>query len=484
MLVAAVVLSVLGAVSSAVITNTTGQTIQGIGASGAWWPNDLYFFPESSRQEIARLLFDPDIGLGLTDSRYNLGGGGVGVTTFARAPETPYISDGVYNFSADPQGTYFLRAAAQYKIPLITLFVNSAPVSMTSNSQNCGGNLITDRIPAYVQYLTDVIKYWSTQGVNITHVSPMKWALDNNFGSCGQEGMQVAVGQRAQVINTLAAALANEGLSTRVIGDESSTTWNFIPEAPLWLPGVTPGALAGVAHHQYTFAGDASIALLGSEARSLSGGVDSWFTEICCNQANNPLATLTYGASYDPTMVSALRMGNLIWQSFTQAEDAHWDFWTALSSEYGSCTPSTNASCVNERNYDGWDDGIIYYDPNYNTTHYYTFSLPKRFPVLKHFTSAVPVGATLLNVTTVETNWRVLAFTAPGTSRLSSVVAMNAQQSPSTLTLSLEGGRLAQPSRAFMTDAGGDYVPIALSLAANGSLVIQAPAMSIYTIFF
>ena len=31
------------------------------------------------------------VGLGLTDYRYNLGGGGVGVTTWDRAPETPYV---------------------------------------------------------------------------------------------------------------------------------------------------------------------------------------------------------------------------------------------------------------------------------------------------------------------------------------------------------------------------------------------------------
>lgn len=33
-------------------------------------------------------------GLGLTDYRYNLGGGSVGVTTWDRAPETPYVRYG------------------------------------------------------------------------------------------------------------------------------------------------------------------------------------------------------------------------------------------------------------------------------------------------------------------------------------------------------------------------------------------------------
>lgn len=45
---------------------------------------------------------------------------------------------------------------------------------MTNNSENCGGTLITERIPAYAQYLADVVSYWASQGVEITHVSPMK----------------------------------------------------------------------------------------------------------------------------------------------------------------------------------------------------------------------------------------------------------------------------------------------------------------------
>ncbi|KZT29657.1 glycoside hydrolase family 30 protein [Neolentinus lepideus HHB14362 ss-1] len=485
MLLIGLLSSLAGTAFSAVITSTTSQAIHGIGASGGWWPNDLYLFPESSQEEIARLLFDSDTGLGLTDYRYNLGGGGVGVTTFARAPETPYVSDGVYNFSADPQGTYFLRAGAQYEVPIITLFVNSAPTTMTSNSQNCGGTLITDRIPAYAQYLTDVISYWYSQNITFSYVSVMN-EPDDSFGSCSQEGMQVTPSQRAQVVNTVATALTNASLPTKVIADESSSVSNFAA-APSWLPDVKQGNIAGIAHHDYGFGTDSQLTSLGATARNLSGGVYSWFTEICCwvesdsSAASDPLATLTYGSSYDPTMVSALRMGNLIWQSLTQAEDAHWDFWTALSSEYGSCTPATNTSCAYERNYDGWDDGLIYYDPDYATNDNYNFTLSKRFPVLKHFTQAIPIGAVRVNVSSVETNWRVLAFNSPSTSQLFSVVAMNAQNITSTLTLS--GSGLGAPSEAYMTDPSSDYTSVQLSVA-NGSLVIDAPALSIYTIFF
>lgn len=42
------------------------------------------------------------------------------------------------------------------------------------------------------------------------------------------------------------------------------------------------------------------------------------------SEANDPLATLTYGSQYDPTMLSGLRMAHILWQSLTYAEDSHW----------------------------------------------------------------------------------------------------------------------------------------------------------------
>jgi len=90
-----------------------------------------------------------------------------------RAPETPFISPGVYNFSADPQGGYFLRKAAQANVPIITLFVNSAPPFFTSNNRSCGGTVVNTTIQGYSQYIADVVNYWRTQSVKITHISPM-----------------------------------------------------------------------------------------------------------------------------------------------------------------------------------------------------------------------------------------------------------------------------------------------------------------------
>lgn len=83
------------------------------------------------------------------------------------------MSPGVYNWSADAAGVYFLQQAAQHNVPQLTAFVNSAPTTMTTNGKNCGGNLNTAQIPAYAKYLADVIAHFRDQGIRFTHVSPM-----------------------------------------------------------------------------------------------------------------------------------------------------------------------------------------------------------------------------------------------------------------------------------------------------------------------
>lgn len=117
--------------------------------------------------------------------------------------------------------------------------------------------------------------------------------------------MIVTPQQRAPVVNAVRAALDAAGLqSVGIMADESSSTGNFVPEAPEWIPSVQSGGLAAVSHHQYGFGDDAAVAQMGEVGRNLSG-VMTWFTEICCfktaNAADdgNPAAPLTYSGIYE-----------------------------------------------------------------------------------------------------------------------------------------------------------------------------------------
>ncbi|HEY3483431.1 MAG TPA: glycoside hydrolase, partial [Streptomyces sp.] len=122
------------------VSSTPAQTIQNIGASGAWWVNDLTHFSTATQQRVAELLFSTN-GIQLSAYRYNIGGGGVGVNAGERAPQTLLTSPGHYDWTHDPGGTTFLRYASQYGVPDIVGFVNSAPAVWTSDHKSCGGSL-------------------------------------------------------------------------------------------------------------------------------------------------------------------------------------------------------------------------------------------------------------------------------------------------------------------------------------------------------
>jgi hypothetical protein len=139
----ALIFSISG-VKAATVSSTPAQTFTGIGGSGAWWPNDLWNFPEVTRQNLSSLLFSSN-GLGLSSYRYNVGAGGVNVSNPTRAPETFYVSAGVYDFNADQQGRYFLNEAAKRGVPSLTAFANSAPPSLTSGGASCNGQFVTGK---------------------------------------------------------------------------------------------------------------------------------------------------------------------------------------------------------------------------------------------------------------------------------------------------------------------------------------------------
>lgn len=135
-------LAILSPAWGAQVSSTPAQTFTGIGGSGAWWPYDLYHFPDSVRQNLSSLLFS-DSGLGLTSYRWNVGAGGVNVSNPVRAPETFYTGPGSYNWNADAQGVYFLRQAAQHGVPGLTMFANSAPAPLTSGRTSCNSQFVS-----------------------------------------------------------------------------------------------------------------------------------------------------------------------------------------------------------------------------------------------------------------------------------------------------------------------------------------------------
>ncbi|KAF8058694.1 glycoside hydrolase [Lyophyllum atratum] len=466
-------------VHAASVSSTPAQTFHGIGGSGAWWPNDLYKFPEATRQNLSTLLFSPS-GLGLSSYRYNIGAGGVNVSNPTRAPETFYVSPGVYNFAKDAQGVYFLLEAAKRGVQHLTAFANSAPAPLTSGKASCNGGFVTGSGAAYGTFLADVIAHFRGQGVNIDLVSPMN-EPDSTFGPspCGQEGMQVQPTQRAEVINGLYNALSAKGLTSSVgiLADESSSLGNAGSEYASWLPQVISKVTALV-HHTYDFPTDASYTSFISNTNRLYPGKATWMSEVCCSLGNPDGSGKGWSQGYDPTIKNALMFAGMVFQSLVLANEPHYDFWTLVSNGLG-CSPLNNPSCATTANANGWNDGLIYYDCNYATNKNFALYIKKQFWTYKHFGNFVKPGSQRRPIIGSDANKFTMAVSDANTYY---ILAMNPNAADASLTLTFPDAACA--SRAFRTSASEDFTQLSGAVKSGTNWVLALKGTSLTTYVF
>lgn len=463
----------VGAAATARISTTPAQTIQNIGASGAWWVNDLARFSPAVQQRVAELLFSPS-GIQLSAYRYNIGGGGTGVRAGDRAPQSLMVSPGRYDWNRDPGGTTFLRYAAKHGVPDIVGFVNSAPATWMSNGKSCGGTLKSGSLQAYANYIADIVTHFGAEGVKINYISPMNEPAVS-FSQCTQEGMLTPVSLRDDIVRTVGQTLASRAPSTRVSADESDKVARFLNEVPQWInqPG-TAQYVANLAHHTYDFPTDSSLAKIPPMAKQ--HGKPTWATEICCWSNSS---TPAYGAQYDPTITGGLAMASIIHRDFTIAGDSAFHWWTALSKVMG-CNPGSNPSCATTINTTGYNDGLIYFDPNYASNGNQNLYLTKRFYTLGQYSKFVRPGSVRYPVTGAPSGVQILATSLGGTWTL---VVNNVNTSAQTVSVQLPGSGVSA-SGAYRTSASENLAATGLPAVSNGTATLNLPARSVTTYTF
>src|ERR1700730_6422744 len=401
--------SSIGQVTSrdrAAVRARPAQTMRGFGVSGAWWPNDLVHFRPEVREEVGALLFAPGPrGIGLSVYRYNIGGGGTGVTDPVRAPETCLVRPGVYDWDRDAAGRLFLRLARRWRVPILIGFVNSAPGVWTTTGSCCGGELVPGAEPAFARYLVDVVSHLrEAEGVPLSYLSPINEPAYHR-ADCRQEGMAVPPRQRATLVRAVGRELAARAPEVGQVADESSQVASqFLVEAPQWLSvGDTPRWLAALAHHLYDFPDAAAL----EAARQLGEryGLPLWSTEMSCMRTG----TGTFGQQYDPTIAGAIDLANLIWQGLSQANDAAFHWWVAASPALGA-DPAGDPGAPYQVNDRGYNDGLLYYDPDHARNGNQRIYLTKRYHALGNFSRYVRPEAVRHEVEHVPAPLRVLAF--------------------------------------------------------------------------
>jgi O-glycosyl hydrolase len=450
------------------VSPAPAQTIDAIGASGAWWVNDLAKFAPAVQQRVADLLFGAD-GLALSAYRYNIGGGGTGVTTPARVAQTFRTSSGGYDWTRDPGGQTFLRYANQYGVPDLIGFVNSAPAVWTNNGKSCGGTLDSADNQAFATYLADVAQHFRDTGVQLDYLSPMNEPT-NSFDTCGQEGMLVPVGQRDDVVRALGSTLAARGLTSRISADESTSVSAFNAEVPQWIgQSGTAQHVANLAHHTYDFPGDTARTAAMNVGRA--AGKKTWASEICCFGASGG-----WSQGYDPGIGAGLGLAGIMYRDFAVTYDTAFHWWTALSSELG-CAPATG-SCPTTANSAGWNDGLIYYDPGYASNGNQALYLTKRYYALAQFSRFVRPGAVRHNVTGAPAGVQVSAFDRAGQWTL---VVANQNAAATPLSLHLNAKNTVSFGSARRTSATENLAAVGAPALAAGTLSTTLPAKSITT---
>ena len=439
------------------------QTIDNIGASGAWWVNDLKNFDPKVQARVAKLLFSKD-GLALSSYRYNIGGGGTGVTYAPRAPEDFLKDDGSYDWSKDKAGRTFLYAAAKYGVKDLIAFVNSAPAQWKTNAKSCGGYLKAENTQDFAKYVADVTAHFAKQGVKFDYISPFNEPT-NSFDSCGQEGMLVPVDQRDDIVRALGAEQQARHQKTGIIADESSSTVNFNTEVPQWISQPdTAQYVDKLAHHTYNNPGDDQRAKIYETSKSV--GKQSWSTEICCFGNGGT----GWAQEYDPTIDGGLNLSRIIYKDFATAHDSAFHWWVALSEMIGSDPLAKNS--------EGWNDGLIYYDPDYaangNQTLYYT----KRYYALGQYSKFVRPGSVAHNVTGVPDGVEVSTYDDHGKWV---AVVNNHNTTDTALQLHFNSKAPVRASKAVRTSATESWANVTKPSVKGGTASATLPARSVTT---
>ena len=450
---------------------SAAQTITGFGASGAWWPNDADDFSASTRARIAQLLFDRRFGLGLSIYRYNIGGGGAGVVAGPRAPRSFLIAPGRYDWSVDPGGMAFLRQAARYGARRLVGFANSAPPFFTTNARSCGGGLRPARVANYAAYLARVAAHMrAAYGIGLTTVSPMNEPT-NSFPDCHQEGMHVPAAQRATLIRSVVSALAAQSPGTKVSADESTTTVALGAGIGHWIdPDVST-----VSFHGYDFPTAARLRAVAGMVRSRTGARTE-MTEVCCSTGSG------YARGYNPGMRGGLWLADTIWRDLSAGGVSSFSWWTALSPELG-CAPSSDPTCAAASNASGWNDGLLYYDPDFRADGNQSIYFTRRYWALANFSRYIRPGAVHYRVTGVPDHVHVIAFRR-NTWRF---VMINDAAGPRTVRVRLlpPGGHHYGTPSASTTTAIADLAPAAIAPTLDGStrtLSTTLPGHSVTTV--
>ena len=368
-------------------TSTTYQTIEGWGASGCWWSQDVGTWENCD--EILRLLYSRSGGIGLNIYRYNLGAGSQDDNSLYNRGTRTYCflnSDGTYNWDTDEGQRNALYWANRYCPDVkVELFSNSAPVSMTVNGKSYGSpvadgedvptNLDSSHYQDFTNFYITCAKHFIDEGYNVTELSPINepewgwtgWYNGDGSISSGQEGCHWVNEDARNFYNNYFvpsirddSVLGTNGRKTEIAVWECAQlnhSWMFEPfmnyffnnetKKNIWGTvtggwGKDNGNIRGYVDtldtHSYWASTDDRYAVMNNfMSNNYFSGINHIKCSEYCQMYNDYSSGVighiqSEGGSTNGTTIDyGLAMADIIYQDMTILNATEWDWWTACA---------------------------------------------------------------------------------------------------------------------------------------------------------
>ena len=405
-------------------TSSTYQTIDGFGASAAWWSQEVGGW--ENLDEIIDLLYSKENGIGLDIYRYNLGGGSEADTAIGDwrrraedflSPSSDINNPDTYDWNADVNARRALASAQRANSDLkVTLFSNTAPVSLTDNGKgycNSGAskNLSESNYQAFANYVVNCAQKFREWGYNVTTVSPVnepEWGWDGpSQEGCHWEAAALRTFYNNYMVPTIQNSSVNGiNLSVWESGQlNHSSYWNNLIANLFSTANSYKNNNANIrayvdtidTHSYWASESDRTTVANQIKGTNYVNSVKNIrCTEYCqmTNDGNSGVYDLIQkeGTTNGMTMAYGIAMANIIYQDLTILNAIEWDWWTACS---GGIYP----------------DGLVYT----NSNNHADVQTSKRLWCLGNFSKFIEEGAVRISVTTtnMDSSVKKCAFKNP-----------------------------------------------------------------------
>ena len=443
-----VMASAQGNVQLTIDTAVKYQTIDGFGASGAWWPTWVGDYPQEKQDRILDLLFTRR-GIDLSIYRYNIpAGGGAEIAMPERVTATIETAPGKYDLTRDRKALEILSGVRRRGVQRYVLFANSPPPRLTRNGMTSGGekggsNLKPGEETAYANYLIDVAtlvsRDYELPQVSISPINEPQWKWGENWR--GQEGCHYTPAEGAAVIRKVIDVIDRRGVAMGIEAPESGAWKGAIDYADaMFADPVIDRRIHEVAIHSY-WTDHAAREEAVKALRQKYPRKQLVVSEYCHMQQGHELG-----------IDSALSMADVIHDDLTTGGAISWQWWLGVGAG-------------------GYQDALIYADPKTQK-----IELTKRLWVLGQYSRFIRPGFKRVSVKANDESLKASAFAAPDGGSLVCVV-LNPTKLPATIRPALAGFASKRVS-LHVTDESHDLT------GAEAGAEIVLPARSVCTLVF